>query len=116
MVSWVFNLLPRLAFGVRTYDAGSVKLMRREVLTDIPVISRSPFSEAERLIRASRAGYRIGVVPVDFSPRTSGESNAIRKATLILAMQDVCRVWWDLHVCGRRRARLEHGVAQRPHP
>jgi hypothetical protein len=112
MVSAVFNLVPRLAFGVRTYDAGSVKLTRREVLTDIPVISRSPFSEAERLIRASRAGYRIGSVPVDFNPRTTGESSVIKKGTLLLAMQDVLRVWWDLHV--RRAVGPRSHVAQRP--
>ena len=55
IVSGLFNLLPRLLFGVETHDAGSIKLFRREAF-DIPLVSRSPFREAERIIRASRLG------------------------------------------------------------
>src|SRR5262249_7971188 len=32
LVSWAFNAIPRLLFGVKTYDAGAVKLVRREVI------------------------------------------------------------------------------------
>ena len=55
IVSDSFNLLPRILFGVRTYDAGSIKLFRADVLR-IPLLSQSPFREAERIIRANRRG------------------------------------------------------------
>jgi len=55
VVSWGFNVLPRVLFGTATYDAGSVKLTKREIIARFPLVSTTPFSEAERLIRAARA-------------------------------------------------------------
>ena len=77
VVSGLFNLLPRLLFGVETHDAGSIKLFRREVL-DIPLVSRSPFREAERIIRAYRLGYRIGAVDVEHLDRRGGQATGAR--------------------------------------
>ena len=44
----MFNLFPRILFGLSTRDAGSIKLGAPEVFT-ADVISRSPFAEAERI-------------------------------------------------------------------
>jgi glycosyltransferase involved in cell wall biosynthesis len=71
LVSYAFNTLPRIFFGVVTQDAGSVKLGVQDVFR-FDLISRSPFSEAERLIRAVRAGYNVAFVPIRFNPRTGG--------------------------------------------
>lgn len=95
-ISWLFNRIPALLFGVRTYDAGAVKLMRREIIGRCPIISRSPFSEAERLIRASRAGYRILNYPVTVSPRRTGRSRGVTIRVLAAALRDVIAVWRDL--------------------
>jgi len=96
-VSWAFNIIPSVLFGVRTYDAGAVKLVRREIIERFTLVSRSPFSEAERLIRAARAGYRITMCPVDVSERRTGRARGVSFAVLIEAGRDVCRVWFDLH-------------------
>ncbi|PYT05284.1 MAG: hypothetical protein DMF60_12490, partial [Acidobacteria bacterium] len=77
LVSWVFNLMPVVLFGVRTYDAGAVKLVRREIIERFEVVSRSPFSEAERLIRAARAGYRIAAYPVHVAERRTGRARGV---------------------------------------
>src|SRR6266404_1643567 len=65
--SWGFNMIPAILFHVQTFDAGAVKLMRREIIQRFPLVSRSSFSEAERMIRASRAAYRITSFPVKIS-------------------------------------------------
>jgi len=93
LISWGFNLAPRLLFGVNTYDAGAVKLVRREIIERLPLVSRSPFSEAERLIRASRAGYRITHLPVTTNPRHAGKSSGVSFASVVRAIRDVIRVW-----------------------
>jgi len=36
VVSWGFNVLPRVLFGTATYDAGSVKLTKREIIERFP--------------------------------------------------------------------------------
>jgi glycosyltransferase involved in cell wall biosynthesis len=95
-VSWGFNALPPLLFGVSTYDAGAVKLVRREIIQRFELVSQSPFSEAERLIRAARAGYRITECPADTKPRQGGRSRGVNAQLVVQALQDVVRVWQTL--------------------
>jgi glycosyltransferase involved in cell wall biosynthesis len=92
-ISWGFNRIPLILFGVRTYDAGAVKLVRRAILERFPVVSRSAFSEAERLIRAARAGYRITEYQVDVAPRETGKARGVSFGSVAEAMKDVLRVW-----------------------
>ena len=96
LISWGFNLLPRLLFGVTTGDAGAVKLVRREIIMRFELISRSPFSEAERLIRASRAGYRIMQRPTETFPRRRGRARGLSGRLVIDALLDVPKVWWAM--------------------
>ena len=96
LVSWSFNRIPRWLFGVETHDAGSVKLVRRELIERIPIVSHSPFSEAERMIRAARAGYAIAAVPVDIQPRQGGEAGGATPRLVWESLLDVARVWWSL--------------------
>ena len=97
-VSWVFNVIPVVLFGVKTYDAGAVKLVRREIIERFALVSQSPFSEAERLIRAARAGYRIGTSPVDVAERRSGRARGVSLTYVSEAIRDVMRVWWMLRI------------------
>lgn len=103
-VSWAFNALPTILFGVETYDAGAVKLVRREIIQRFALVSRSPFSEAERLIRAARAGYRIGSYPVTVLDRQAGRAGGAKPGAVFESIKDVLRVWWDLRI---RRANRE---------
>jgi glycosyltransferase involved in cell wall biosynthesis len=102
-VSWAFNTLPALLFGVRIYDAGAVKLMRREIITRWALVSRSPFSEAERLIRAARLGYRILEYPVDTRPRRGGRGRGADWRVVRAAAVDLVRVWISIRREPRRR-------------
>lgn len=95
-VSWGFNVVPLMLFGVRTFDAGAVKLIRREVIQRFSLVSKSPFSEAERLIRAARAGYRITQYPVEISNRQTGRAHGTSPRLVWEAFIDTARVWWVL--------------------
>jgi glycosyltransferase involved in cell wall biosynthesis len=101
-VSSLFNLLPWLLFGVRTYDAGSIKVFPRKLLSELTLISRGPFREAERLIRAAKRGYRIGVIPVDCYPRRAGKASGARPGLVLAAVADLARCWWRIIVCRDR--------------
>jgi glycosyltransferase involved in cell wall biosynthesis len=105
VVSWGFNVVPRLVFGVRTYDAGAVKLVRREIIQRFALVSRSPFSEAERLIRAARAGYRITELPTETSVRRSGRPRGVSRRLVFESLRDVPRVWLALRRERRAAAR-----------
>jgi glycosyltransferase involved in cell wall biosynthesis len=100
VVSWGYNVLPVLLFGIHTHDAGSIKLVRRE-LYDIPLISSGVFAEAERIIRASRLGYRIGFVDVDHFPRRAGKAYGARMALVAQALVDLTKCWIDITLLRR---------------
>ena len=102
-VSWGFNAVPSVLFGVRTIDAGAIKLMRREIIERFDLVSRSPFSEAERLIRATRAGYRITEYPVDVSLRTTGQPRGVGIASILSAVSDIFRVWCAINFRKNKR-------------
>lgn len=93
IISELFNFLPRLLFGVTTYDAGAIKLVRREIIEKYALISETPFSEAERLIRAKKAGYLITEYPVDVEFRKTGKSTAVKWYILLNTLKDVFIVW-----------------------
>jgi len=96
-VSWAFNFLSLVLFGVRTYDSGSIKLYRKDVL-QIPLLGLSPFQEAERLIRAQRRGYRIGMVRVEHRSRSGGKATGARFGLVMQSILDLGRCWWDIVV------------------
>jgi glycosyltransferase involved in cell wall biosynthesis len=91
-ISWAFNQLAFLLFRVRTYDAGSVKLVRREIY-DIPIKSSGVFGEAERIIKASRRGYRITVMEVEHRPRVAGKARGAMPGLVLEGVVDVVRCW-----------------------
>lgn len=107
VVSALFNWIPRLLFGVKTHDAGAVKLVRREIIQRFKLVSQSPFSEAERLIRAERAGYRIIACPVDTAERHSGRARGASFKAVTEAARDVIRVWIAL----KRESAVKRGIA-----
>jgi glycosyltransferase involved in cell wall biosynthesis len=97
-ISMAFNLLPWILFGVRTYDAGSIKLFRRDIL-ELPTTSVGPFREAERIIRAHDAGLRIGVVDVDHFARHGGIATGARWSLIRQSVVDLGRCWRELRLC-----------------
>jgi glycosyltransferase involved in cell wall biosynthesis len=100
IVSWMFNFLPRLLFGTQTYDAGSLKLVCREIY-NIPVKSTGVFVEAERIVRAKRLGYRIGSINVDHIPRISGKASGAKLALITQSIADVTSGWIDIFLLSK---------------
>ncbi|MGD0965377.1 MAG: glycosyltransferase family 2 protein [Candidatus Acidiferrales bacterium] len=89
-VSFAFNLLPELLLGVKTRDAGSVKLGRRELFT-LPLVSRSPFAEAERIVKAHRSGYKVDFIPIRFHNRSGGKAKGASWRNVVSSTGDLFR-------------------------
>lgn len=110
IVSYFFNLLPRLLFGVKTMDAGSAKLALREIYT-FDLISHSPFAEVERILLARRAGYRIARVLAAFKARPGGNETGANLKNVLASLRDCFR-------CIRRyglRSRTPFEAPAKPH-
>jgi glycosyltransferase involved in cell wall biosynthesis len=70
-VSFVYNLLSRIVFGVKVHDLNSVKAFRREIVEDVPW--RRDWHRY-MVVMAADKGYKIGEVKVKLYPRLSGQS------------------------------------------
>jgi len=87
--SWFFNSLVRILYGVDLYDIGAVKLVRRGLLQGIHVKTQSAFCEAERLLKAHKAGYKIGVIWVQHYDRRAGNAGGARLKYIVQAFKDL---------------------------
>ncbi len=96
IVSYCYRLLPLILFGVDLRDPGGTKCMRRSIITDTPVICRSVFVEAERVIRAVRSGKKLAMVEIRHEVRAGGKARGARLETVLRAASDVWRLRWDL--------------------
>ena len=89
-LSYGFNALAQILFKIKTEDANGIKLGRRELFVE-PLISKSFFSEIERLYLAQRRGSKIIFAPVSFLKRTSGKGNGAKLKNVLLTLIDLLR-------------------------
>ena len=102
LVSWGYRWLPRILFAVDLRDPGSIKCRRREVVQDIHVRSRSVFAEAERMIRAVRRGYRIGVVDIEPEHRVGGKARGASWRNVLGSVRDLFSLWTQLVIMRKK--------------
>lgn len=99
LLSYGFNWIPLVLFGIETQDANSIKLGLREIFT-MPLVSQSFFGEVERIIEAKQKGYRIGFESIEFLPRKSGKAYGAKWSNVLSTVRDLFRYamkrWFDL--------------------
>jgi glycosyltransferase involved in cell wall biosynthesis len=95
----VYNGLIKALFGVRVRDINfAFKLCRSRIFDDIELKSEGSFIDAELVIKATRLGYEIMQMGVDYFPRTRGESTLSSPGVIWTILREM----WSL------RAELEH--------
>ncbi len=95
-VSIMYNSLPKLLFNVDLVDAGSIKILRREIIFKYNLKSNSVFIEAELLIRALKSGYRLEFVPVSYKKPAGKSGYAGNLKLAILAFYDLLKLRFSL--------------------
>ncbi|MFH1277962.1 MAG: glycosyltransferase family 2 protein [Candidatus Eisenbacteria bacterium] len=96
VVSWVYNTSLRLFFGLKVRDVNcGFKLYRREVFDMITLVSTRGLIDAEVLLKAERAGFRIVQVGVThFRRRAGGSRYRIRE--IVKTMTQMVGLWREL--------------------
>lgn len=90
VVSFVFNTLLRVLYGLRVRDADcALKIMRTSFLRDIDIESRSALMNAELYIKAQRSGRRIAQVAVPHHPRQLGVRSGARPRAILRAVKEL---------------------------
>ncbi|MBL7201747.1 MAG: glycosyltransferase family 2 protein [Anaerolineae bacterium] len=90
--AWGWNTLVRVLFGYlcRDIDCG-FKLLRRQVLDRVHLVSDGAMIDTELLAGARARGFRIAEVPVTHLPRTAGEATGASLAVIVRAFRDLAR-------------------------
>jgi glycosyltransferase involved in cell wall biosynthesis len=100
LYSFAYNLLVRAAFGVAVKDVNfSFKVMRRRVLERIAIRSHGSFIDAEILVKAQNAGFKVIQIGVDYFPRTMGKSTLASPGVILDILREGALLYRE---CRRR--------------
>jgi len=97
VASQIANLACRLSFGLKIHDMNWIKLVRRDILTDMPL---EIVTHRYLLAILAGWGYNITEVPTPWHPRYSGQSKFGRGRLLTSAI-NFSRAWWWFHIESR---------------
>jgi glycosyltransferase involved in cell wall biosynthesis len=112
VMSWCYNRLIRIMFGLKVRDVNfAFKLMRQEVLRQVHLESEGSFIDAELLLEARRAGYKIAEIGLNYYPRTAGASTLASPAVVGKLLRELIRYGWSAPA--RRRALAAASLADR---
>ena len=94
--SKTYNALLNLMFGLPIHDVNTIRLMKRQVIQSVKLVSDSAFVDAELAIRAKRKGFRIVETPVIHKMRKDGGATGgnIRK-TILPTIYDMFRMMYQ---------------------
>lgn len=102
--TYVYNALIKLLFGVRVRDINfAFKLCRARIFEHVHLRSEGSFIDAELIIRATRLGYEIMQMGVDYFPRTRGESKLSSPAVILTILREMWALRGDLEGIERVR-------------
>ena len=94
----VYNGLIKALFGVKVRDINfAFKLCRRRIFEHVELKSEGSFIDAELVIRATRMGYEIMQMGVDYFPRTRGESTLSSPGVILKILKEMWSLRADLH-------------------
>ncbi|MFP5263012.1 MAG: glycosyltransferase family 2 protein [Blastocatellia bacterium] len=97
VLSWGFNLLVRVIFGINVRDIDcAFKLYRREVFDKVTIESKKFFVDAEVLAKAKYFGFRMVEIGVRHYPRPAGRST-VRPTHVLSTLRELARIWVNIH-------------------
>ena len=90
--SHVYNAMLRLCHGNKHKDVNSIKLFRRQILNRIQLQSSTAFVDAELVIRAEKAGFRVVEVPIEHLPRLSQGASGGKLSVILETFKDLVQM------------------------
>jgi len=92
-ISAIYNKLLRILFRTNYRDISTgLRLVKKELIEDLKLITNSPFIGAEITIKSMLKGYRVGEVGIQTFPRTVGSGSSTSFKNIYLTIKDMLRV------------------------
>lgn len=82
--SRVYNFLLNVFFGLSIHDVNTIRLMKRDVIKSVSLMSNTAFVDAELAIKAKRKGFWIIEVPITHKKRHENGATGGKILTTIL--------------------------------
>lgn len=96
LASAIANFSCRLVFGLKIHDMNWIKLVRRDILSNLPV---ERITHRYLLAILAARGYHVTEIPTPWHPRYSGTSK-FGKGRLIASAIDFIKLWQWFHTEG----------------
>jgi glycosyltransferase involved in cell wall biosynthesis len=92
-ISWVYNVVVRMAFRTPYRDISTgLRLIRKSLIDELDLQSTSPFIGAEIAIKTMLKGYRVGEVGIQTFPRTFGSGGTTTPKNIIATIRELLRI------------------------
>jgi glycosyltransferase involved in cell wall biosynthesis len=92
VISWVYNKALRILFRTRFRDVSTgIRVVRKALIDDIRLDSKSPFIGAELAIKAMLKGYRVGEVGIQTFPREFGRGSSTSVKNILATIREMWR-------------------------
>ena len=96
LLSWTYNRLVRVLFGVGVRDVDcAFKLFRREAVQSLVLESTNFFVDTEMVAETGRLGLRMVEQGVRHYPRYAGRTT-VRPSDIPRTLRTVGRMWWTI--------------------
>jgi len=93
-ISYVYNVLLRQVFRSPYRDIScGLKLIRKDVVDGLDLLSTSPFVGAEITIKTMLKGYRVGEVGIQTFPRRFGRGSSTSVKNVVATLRDLRKVY-----------------------
>jgi glycosyltransferase involved in cell wall biosynthesis len=90
LAAHAWNLLVRALFGLRVRDVDcAFKLVRRELVADLPLVSSGAMISTELLVRCLADGARLKQLEVRHRPRTAGRPSGNDPRVVLCAFREL---------------------------
>jgi glycosyltransferase involved in cell wall biosynthesis len=90
-----WSILNRIFFDLHVKDIDcAFKLLRREVVQAVPLVSSGAMLSAELLIRLRQQGLSFKEIPVTHYPRVSGIATGARPSVIVKALQEMTQLFF----------------------
>jgi hypothetical protein len=92
-ISYVYNKVLRMVFQSPYRDIScGLRLVRKEVIEELDLVSTSPFIGAEVAIKTMLKGFRVGEVGIQTFPRQMGRGSSVSVPNILATIRDLARV------------------------
>ncbi len=96
-ISYIYNRVLRFIFRSNFRDISTgLRMVRKDLLNEINLITDSPFIGAELTIKTMLKGYRVGEVGIQTFPRKFGQGSSTSFKNIMRTIKDMRKVYREI--------------------